>query len=96
MMDFDKVEAFFRAHWPAGLIVSIIVAPAAWTIASTHYSERITALELRLSNLTKEVDTLQELEKRRKERFVADGIKISRRELSDIFTPSDDVKVSQK
>ena len=95
-MDFDKVETFLRAHWPAGLIITIIVAPAAWAIASLHFGERIAALELRLSNLSKEVETLQELEKRRKDRFVADGIRIPRRELTDIFTPSEGVEVSQK
>ena len=84
-MDFDKVDAFIRAHWPAALMVALIVAPAAWGIASLHFSERITVLELEHKQLKEKVDALEELAKRSREKLQASSAPFSPDEL---FTPS--------
>lgn len=67
-MDFQKVEDFIRLHWPAALMVAIIVAPSVWGIASLHFSERITVLELGHTQLTTKIKTLEELADRRREK----------------------------
>ena len=59
-MDFAKVEEFIRAHWPAAVMVAILVVPPTWGIANMHYSERLTILDTKLGVLSKEVMTLQE------------------------------------
>lgn len=59
-MDFTKVEEFIRNHWPAALMVAIIVAPSAWGVANAHYSERLTLLDIKVTDLTKEVTRLTE------------------------------------
>jgi hypothetical protein len=84
-MDFQKVEEFIRLHWPAALMVAIIVAPSVWGFASLHYSERITVLELEQKQLSAKVSTLEELAERSKEKPVASTSGFTAEEL---FTPS--------
>ncbi len=59
-MDFEKVEIFVRTHWPAALMVAIIVAPSVWGIANLHFSERIVLLDARVTDLTSQVSRLKE------------------------------------
>lgn len=89
-MDFQKVEDFVRSHWPAGLMVAIIMAPAVWTIASTHFSERITALETRVKELSERVAVLDEFAKRSREKFASSTSQFTADELS---TPSTTVNM---
>ena len=84
-MDFQKVEDFIRAHWPAALMVAIVIAPAAWGFAHLHFSERITVLELEQRQLREKVEVLEELAKRSREKLEASSAGFTADEL---FTPS--------
>ena len=84
-MDFEKVESFIRLHWPAALMVAIVVAPAAWGFAHMHFSERITVLELEHKRLKEKVEALEELAKRSQEKLAASSVAFSAEEL---YTPS--------
>lgn len=84
-MDFDKVEVFLRAHWPAALMVALIVAPSAWGVASIHFSERITSLELEQKQLKDKVAALEELAKRSREKLEASSVTFT---VDELFTPS--------
>lgn len=84
-MDFDKVEAFVRTHWPAALMVAIIVAPSAWAIANVHFSERITVLELEQKQLKEKVAALEELAKRSREKLEASSTAFT---VDELYTPS--------
>lgn len=85
-MDFDKVEIFVRAHWPAALIVAIIVVPVVWGAAILHFSERITLLELEQQQLRAKVATLEELAKRSREKLEATSVSFT---AQDLYTPSE-------
>jgi hypothetical protein len=84
-VDFEKIEAFVRVHWPAALIVSIIVAPVAWTFANLHFSERITVLELEQKQLKEQVGALEELAKRSREKLEASSTTFT---VDELYTPS--------
>jgi len=97
-MDFSKVENFLRVHWPAALIVAIISIPVIWTIASIHYAQEITALNVRLVTLEIQVEDLQQYKKRAetleterlKIKFVGGVVGFSSESLADsLFSPSD-------
>lgn len=88
-MDFDKVESFVRAHWPAALMVALIVAPSAWAIASLHFSERITVLELEQRQLKEKVTALEELAKRSREKLEASSVTFT---VDELYTPSPPVQ----
>lgn len=94
-MDFAKVEDFVRNHWPAALMVTLIVTPTVWTIANTHFSERITVLETRVKDLSEKVAVLDQLAQRSREKLAASTSAFSAAEL---YTPSQSVeqKVEQK
>ena len=92
-MDFSKVEEFVRAHWPAALMVTIIVAPSIWGIASLHYSERMALLDARVLDLSKELSILREkvavLDQAASRKLVVTKERFTAEEL---FTPSPAVK----
>lgn len=89
-MDFQKVDEFIRKHWPAALIVAIIITPAVWAIATAHFSERITALELKVRELSERVAVLDQLAKRSREKLAASASSFGAEEL---FTPSPSASV---
>lgn len=89
-MDFTKVEDFVRAHWPAALMVALIVAPSMWTIANIHFSERITLLEARVKDLSERVAVLDELAKRSREKLAASNSTFT---ADDLYTPSTTVQI---
>lgn len=84
-MDFAKVDTFLRTHWPAFLMAAVICGPAVWGVASLHYSMRIEVLEIKVKDLSEKVSVLDQLEKRRRERYIASTAEFSAQEL---FTPS--------
>jgi hypothetical protein len=86
-MDFGKTEEFLRKHWPAAVIVALLVAPSAWALANMHFSNRIESLEKEVADLRERVAVLDELEKRskEKERLAASSSAFTQEEL---FTPS--------
>lgn len=88
-MDFDKVEIFVRTHWPAALMVALIVAPSAWAIANLHFSERITVLELEQKQLKEKVTALEELARRSREKLEASSIAFT---VDELYTPSPPVQ----
>jgi hypothetical protein len=110
-MDFEKVERFVRAHWPAALMVATISAPVVWVIAHTHYSERIAVLDLRIKDLEersgkseKQVASLMaDLEQIRKEKAAQDelvqrqvqAVKASALEFRELFSPSPSIQKSK-
>ena len=59
-MDFEKVENFIRLHWPAAVIVSAITVPSIWAMASMHYKERMTTLELKVEGLEGRLERMDE------------------------------------
>lgn len=84
-MDFAKVEAFVRLHWPAALMVCLIVVPSVWGIAHVHFSERITLLELKVEGLSERVAVLDQLAKRSREELVPSTSTFT---AEDLYTPS--------
>ena len=58
-MNFKEVEEFARAHWPAAVIATIIVAPSIWTTAHLHFSERIATMEQQIRALTERSSQLE-------------------------------------
>jgi RNA binding exosome subunit len=88
-MDFQKVEDFLRNHWPAALMVAILVAPSAWGFAYLHYGERITLLDTRVKDLEKTIGQLRErvsvLDQLAERKLEPSGIAFRP---EDLFTPS--------
>ncbi|MNJ24245.1 hypothetical protein D3C77_186550 [compost metagenome] len=89
-MDFEKVEAFIRTHWPAAVIVTLLVTPVVWSYAHSHFADRIASLEGQVSSLSEQVKVLNEFVKRSREAIVPIREAFSKDEL---FTPSGDVDV---
>ena len=96
-MDFQKVENFVRKHWPAALMVVVITAPSVWGIAQAHYNERITVLDMRVQELTKTIDELNErvavLDQLAARKLETSGTAFSAAEL---YTPSATVPPQRK
>ena len=90
MIDFTKAEDFVRAHWPAALMVTFIVAPSIWTIANIHFSGRIETLELKVKDLTERVAVLDQYATRSREKLVASSSNFS---AADLYTPSNIVEI---
>lgn len=89
-MDFEKFETFIRAHWPAAIIVTLLVAPVVWQYANSHFVERIKDLEGRVSELKEQVDVLNEYVKRSRDVIVPVSQDFNKDEL---YTPSENVAV---
>jgi hypothetical protein len=66
-------------------MVALVVAPSAWAIASLHFSERITVLELEQKQLKEKVLALEELAKRSREKLEPSSTAFS---VDDLYTPS--------
>lgn len=88
-MNFAEVEEFVRKHWPAALMVTIIVTPGVWAIASTLYSGRITALEAKVQELSERVAVLDQLAQRSREKLAASKSSYTAKEL---YTSSSSVE----
>ena len=89
-MNFPEVEKFIRAHWPAAVMVTILVTPAVWSIANVHFSARISYLESQVKDLNERVNVLDELAKRSRKKLEPSEAKFTANEL---YTPSDDANV---
>ena len=92
-MDFAKVEDFFRNHWPAALIATLIVAPSVWTIAATHFSERIATLEAREKELKERNAVLDEFARRSRVKFETVTERLT---AEDLYTPSQPVALKME
>ncbi len=97
-MDFSKVESFLRTHWPAGVIVLIVSIPVIWSLASIHYAQQISTLKERVTNLEVQVTDLEEYktravkleEDRKKKRLSGGVVGFSSQSLADsLYSPSD-------
>lgn len=59
-MNIREIEEFLKNHWAAAVIVLIVTAPIIWSGASIHYSQQISTLKERVSNLELKIEDLSE------------------------------------
>ena len=83
-MDFEKIEAFLRLHWPAALMTAILVAPPTWYVARSHTDGETALYKATISELQRQNVALEELRKRIAERpeFSVSGLSV------ELYTPS--------
>lgn len=58
-MDFEKTKVFLDKHWTAMALAAVVASPIIWYIASTHFKERITNLEIKVESLSSDIKGME-------------------------------------